>query len=143
MALPDLTGQFIQDTYQRVLQVSGSGNITDGTGSLFIPNSAISSSYAQTASFVDTSNLATTGSNSFTGTQRVLFTTCSIIYSGSNITQITQSYQGGTQQITDILYSGSFEDGNPLSIAITGSDGINKLYSFQYSSSLITQITVT
>jgi len=35
MALPDLTGQNIQDTYQRVLQTDG-GVIRDGTGSLLI-----------------------------------------------------------------------------------------------------------
>ena len=33
MALPDLTGQNIQDTYQRVLQTDG-GTLRDGTGSL-------------------------------------------------------------------------------------------------------------
>jgi hypothetical protein len=33
MALPDLTGQNIQDTYQRVLQTDG-GDLRDGTGSL-------------------------------------------------------------------------------------------------------------
>ena len=46
MALPDLTGQNIQDTYQRVLQVSSSGDITDGTGSLVIPPNVVSASYA-------------------------------------------------------------------------------------------------
>ena len=30
----DFTGQNIQDTYQRVLQISGSGEITNGTGSI-------------------------------------------------------------------------------------------------------------
>ena len=53
MALPNLTGQNIQDTYQRLLQKSGSGDITDGTGSLFIPPTAsfaISASYAVSAS---------------------------------------------------------------------------------------------
>ena len=35
MALPDLTGQNIQDTYQRVLQTDD-GTIRDGTGSLLI-----------------------------------------------------------------------------------------------------------
>lgn len=34
MALPDLTGQKIQNTYQRILQVSSSGQVTNGTGSL-------------------------------------------------------------------------------------------------------------
>ena len=33
MALPDLTGLNIQDTYQRVLQTDG-GDLRDGTGSL-------------------------------------------------------------------------------------------------------------
>ena len=34
MALPDLTGQNIQDTYHRLLQLSSSGEIVNGTGSL-------------------------------------------------------------------------------------------------------------
>ena len=176
MALPDLTGQNIQDTYQRILQVSGSGLIADGTGSLFTPLNATSASYADyavsasheiilevssshavqadSASYVEqsitnatnitsltnvTASYATTGSNSFNGTQRTLFTTASIVYSGSNVTQVTQSF-GSTQQITNIIYSGSFADGNPLSIAVTGSDGINKLYTLTYSASLVTQI---
>ena len=53
MALPDLTGLNIQDTYQRLLQVSSSGEITDGTGSLYTPISAshaISASYAVSSS---------------------------------------------------------------------------------------------
>jgi hypothetical protein len=59
MALPDLTGQNIQDTYKRVLHVHSDGQMYDGTGSIFIPLSAsheinieVSSSYAQTASFI-------------------------------------------------------------------------------------------
>ena len=53
MALPDLTGQNIENTYQRLLQVSSSGDIVNGTGSLFIPPSssyAVSASYAISAS---------------------------------------------------------------------------------------------
>ena len=73
------------------------------------------------------------------GTLRTLFTTASIVYSGSNVTQVTQSF-GETQQITNITYSGSFADGNPLTISMTGSDGINKLYTLTYSASLVTQI---
>mgnify|MGYP003635418434 CR=1 FL=1 len=49
MALPDLTGQNIQNTYQRVLQTDGI-NVLNGTGSLFIPPTA---SYAVTASYVE------------------------------------------------------------------------------------------
>ena len=56
MALPDLTGQNIQDTYKRVLTVGNGGHMYDGTGSIFIPLSAsvevnyeVSSSYADSA----------------------------------------------------------------------------------------------
>tara|TARA_R110002020_G_scaffold6422_5_gene27352 strand:- start:34 stop:276 length:243 start_codon:yes stop_codon:yes gene_type:complete len=76
MALPDLTGQNIQNTYQRVIQKNGT-NFYDGTGSLIqiVTDSVtssmtvatasyaisasveitheVSSSYAQTASFID------------------------------------------------------------------------------------------
>ena len=65
MALPDLTGQNIQDTYQRILTVGDGGHMFDGTGSIFVPLSAsvevtkeISSSHADTASYIDTSNIA-------------------------------------------------------------------------------------
>jgi len=173
MALPNLTGQYIQDTYQRVLQVSGSGDIVDGTGSLFIPPNAISASYATSASheiikeissshanFADTAsltysantasyvnplnqNIQITGSLSVNGSSRTLFTSCSMVYSGSNVTQVTQSYEAGTTQITNIIYSGSFEDGNPLEVSVTGSDGVSKLYTMTYSASLVTQILVT
>ena len=151
MALPDLTDLKVNETYQRLLQISSSGDIVDGTGSLFTPPNAISASYATSASYeinyetsssyAETASYAT--SFSINGTSRTLFTSCSMIYSGSNVTQVTQSYEAGTTQITDILYSGSFADGNPLSIAVTGSDGINKLYNMEYSASVITQITVT
>mgnify|MGYP003638989601 FL=1 len=75
MALPDLTGQNIQDTYKRVLQVDENGIVYDGTGSLaptlqvtssFSISSSHeityerSSSYAETSSF---SNELTVGGN--------------------------------------------------------------------------------
>ena len=41
MALPDLTGQNIQDTYQRLLQKSDDGQIVDGTGSAFTPRDTV------------------------------------------------------------------------------------------------------
>ena len=55
MALPDLTGQNIEDTYQRVLQVEG-GTLYDGTGSLvsfttITASGDISSSIESTGSF--------------------------------------------------------------------------------------------
>lgn len=49
MALPDLTGQNIEDTYQRILQVDN-GIVLDGTGSL-VPIKATTSSFATTASY--------------------------------------------------------------------------------------------
>ncbi len=64
----DLTGQNIQDTYKRVIHTDGT-RLYDGTGSLFTPPTAshalfavsashevtleLSSSYAQTSSFID------------------------------------------------------------------------------------------
>ncbi len=39
MALPDLSGQPVNDTYQRLLQKSNDGQIVDGTGSAFTPTS--------------------------------------------------------------------------------------------------------
>ena len=72
----DFTGQNIQDTYQRVLQISSSGQITDGTGSLVLINATtsshalfavsasheitfeVSSSYAQTASMASSDFVA-------------------------------------------------------------------------------------
>ena len=49
MALPDLTGQNIQDTYQRVLQVGAGGTVFDGTGSL-PPILQVTASHALSAS---------------------------------------------------------------------------------------------
>ena len=92
-----------------------------------------------TGSLNMTGDIITPASITNQGTTRTLFTTASIVYSGSNVTQVTQSF-GSTQQITNITYSGSFEDGNPLNIAVTGSDGVNKLYTLTYSASLVTQI---
>ena len=124
--------------------VTGNANIIIGSGSLgasalekqlrigHADNVIISAS-------LDTGDIITPASITNQGTTRTLFTTASIVYSGSNILNVTQSF-GSTEQITNILYSGSFEDGNPLSIAVSGSDGINKLYTLTYSASLVTQI---
>ena len=49
MALPDLTGQNIQDTYQRVLQIGDGGTVFDGTGSL-PPILQVTASHAISAS---------------------------------------------------------------------------------------------
>ena len=83
------------------------------------------------------------GSLTVLGTQRSSFTSCSLVYSGSNVTQVTKSFSPTSTQITNILYSGSFADGNIASIALTGSDGVKNLYSYSYSDGLVTEILVT
>ena len=68
----DLTGQNIQDTYQRVLHVGDDGLMYNGTGSLYTPLSAsheitteLSSSYAETASYA--TNFTASGNISASG----------------------------------------------------------------------------
>ena len=67
MALPDLTGQNIQDTYQRVLQIGDNGVVYDGTGSLapilqVTASNAISASheitYELSSSYAESSSIA-------------------------------------------------------------------------------------
>ena len=104
MALPDLTGQFIQDTYQRVLQVSSSGDMVDGTGSLFIPPTAsyaisasheiikeISSSYADTASYAISSSYADTASYAISASNGGIFEKSGSFYSTTNDLILTGS----------------------------------------------------
>ena len=119
MALPDLTGEKVNDTYQRLLQISSSNVVLDGTGSNV--------------------GIRLDGPLEVNGSSRTLFTSASMVYSGDNVTQVTQSFQAGTQQITDITYT---ED-NPQTIAITGSDGINKLYTIVYDGDNVSEIRVT
>ena len=114
MALPDFTGQYIQDTYQRVLQKSGSGDIVDGTGSLFIPPNAISASYATSASYeinyetsssyAETASLALSGNGIFSGSF-----SGSYAGDGSSLTGISPFPFTGDASITGSLtVSGSF-----------------------------------
>jgi hypothetical protein len=51
MAVEDLTGQHISSTYQRLLQISSSGDMANGTGSLYIPPLSVTASYAISASY--------------------------------------------------------------------------------------------
>tara|TARA_B100000497_G_scaffold35460_1_gene41564 strand:+ start:1256 stop:1867 length:612 start_codon:yes stop_codon:yes gene_type:complete len=131
----------------------GGGTITSN-GNILNIGSAANGDTVNLYNVTYSQSLAVTGSVNVTGSVTAtsfvgdgsqltgihpIYTTASIVYSGSNVTQVTQSF-GSTEQITNILYSGSFEDGNPLSIAVTGSNGINKLYTLTYSASLVTQI---
>jgi len=63
MALPDLTGQNIENTYNRIVQTDGTF-FYDGTGSLLNLGSG-------SATAINTSSFATTGSNTFIGDQIV------------------------------------------------------------------------
>lgn len=77
----DFTGNFISSTYQRLLQLSGSGQITDGTGSV-VNLLQVTASYALSSPggggpetdpifTAKSASLATTGSNSFSGSQYI------------------------------------------------------------------------
>ena len=85
----------------------------------------------ETDPFPYTGSAIISGSLEVIGTQRSSYTTASLTYSGSNITQITSSFEGGGNQITNINYTGSNVD----NIVISGSDGINKIYTLSYDGS--------
>ena len=94
----DLTGQNIENTYQRVLQTPDGTTFYDGTGSLVTLPSANVSNLVTTSSFnaftssvnTFTSSLATTGSNIFIGDQTI---SGSVNVSGSIILQNNQSIE--------------------------------------------------
>ena len=121
MALPDLTGQFIENTYQRLLQKTGSNEISDGTGSIFIPKNAISASYAVSASheiikeisssYADTASYALTALSAsyapgggspfpFTGDAQI---TGSLLVSGSGVSgSFSGSFEGDGSNLTNL-----------------------------------------
>jgi hypothetical protein len=76
MAIPSLLGSYIDETYQRLVQVSGS-EYADGLGN------------AITFGTINTSSFATTGSNTFIGNQTI---TGSIIFNSGS--RITSTYYG-------------------------------------------------
>lgn len=91
MALPDLTGLNIEDTYQRVLQTDGV-NIYDGTGSI--------------VNIAATGPFATTGSNIFNGTQTIngnvtINGTASISVLNVSIESSSIIYSSGSNQFGD------------------------------------------
>jgi hypothetical protein len=77
MAFPDLTGQNIEATYQRVVQTDGT-HYYDGTGSLLNIGGGT----------INTGSFATTGSNIFVGSQTI---TGSVNVTGS----VTATYLNG------------------------------------------------
>jgi hypothetical protein len=115
MALPDLTGLNIEDTYQRILQTDGV-NIYDGTGSL--------------VNIVETGSFATTGSNTFTGNQTIqgdvaIAGTASIAYLNVAIESASIIYSSGSNQFGDAANDTQTLYGNIIvptgSLTVTGS----------------------
>ena len=135
----DFTNQNIEDTYHRVLQISSSNQVTDGTGSLapileVTSSNAVSSSFSITASFIDSSTLDTfkqtgtrTGNATIDGT---LTTTGNIRSEGdviaqryivsSSVTHLTQSFSSGST-----LFGDTLNDTHIFSGSITASSDIS------------------
>ena len=87
MALPDLTGQNIENTYNRVVQTDGTF-FYDGTGSLL------------NLGPINTGSFATTGSNTFNGNQTI--TGSLVVTQGANVTLSTGTgilYRNGTTSV--------------------------------------------
>ena len=93
MAISNLTGQKTSKSFQNLLQISSSGALYNGTGSL-VTYIIASSSYALTASFalnagstVDTGSFVTTASfNSYTGSSTSQFAGTASFITGSIFT---------------------------------------------------------
>lgn len=118
----DFTGQFISSTYQRLLQVSSSGEITDGTGSLVnitsgtTFNNFTSSYYIDSASFVANifkeRRYDSSGSYSYCGkapkdtleTDSTWFITRLFISSSGNTTVASASMVDWTNRYTHTYY---------------------------------------
>ena len=127
-----------------MFQAQDAGFTVSGSGQVFV-NVATSSISPIVKLNTFSETFVVSGSGRFTdalsvaGTTRTLYTSASFVYTSDNITQVTQSYESGTQQITDITYTGD----NPQTIAVTGSDGINKLYTIVYDGDNVSEIRVT
>ena len=116
------SGNFITDSH-----ITASGSVSAST--YYGDGSNLTG--IETDPFPYTGSAIITGSLEVMGTQRSLYTTQSFQYDGSNLTQITMSFENGTEEITNITYDGSNVD----AIVITGSDGINKTYTLSYNGS--------
>ena len=127
-----------------MFQAQDAGFTVSGSGQVFVNVTASSLNPTETLNtfsetFVVSGSGRFTDALSVSGTSRTLYTSASFVYTSDNITQVTQSFEGGTQQITNITYT----DSNPQTIAITGSDGINKLYTIVYDGDNVSEIRVT
>jgi len=116
----DFTGQNIQDTYQRVLQISSSSQLADGTGSL-IPFLNVSSSYALTASIEITKEISSSNADS---ASLVMLSTQPNITSLGTLTEL--NVNGNITASNNISASGTIISSN-LSGTNTGDQDLSNL----------------
>ena len=138
MALPDLTGQNIQNTYQRVVQKGENGQLFDGTGSLIplqidgpdlIVSGAIrANSYIVSESIINITSGSTAFGNSsddthtFTGNVKISQAVSVVGNEGYKFSADSDTfiYQQGPNNIT--LHAGNEDvlDVNPTGVSIIG-----------------------
>ena len=116
----DFTGQNIQDTYQRVLQISSSSQLADGTGSL-IPFLNVSASYAFTASIEITKEISSSNADS---ASLVMLSTQPNITSLGTLTEL--NVNGNITASNNISASGTIISSN-LSGTNTGDQDLSNL----------------
>jgi hypothetical protein len=153
MALPDLTGLNIQDTYQRVLQTDG-GDLRDGTGSLVTFTNITASGNISASGTLIGSNLS--GTN--TGDQSLVHlavtssnvTFGAITGSGLNINGTTTFNEGSIRNVGIIqadVFAGDVTSDNNIAIDANTIahkiDDIDKLAIRQSGISLYTSVTAS
>lgn len=120
----DFTGKFISSTYQRVLQISGSGEITDGTGSLVdittgtVFNAFTSSYYLDSASF--DSRITSIGSRPPVESDPIFVAVSASFTPTESFNNFTASYNTGSfsGSFTGLVTSASYASFNPYIVTI-------------------------
>jgi hypothetical protein len=118
MALPDLTGLNIEETYQRLLQTDGV-DIYDGTGSLFLPSASLNI----TGSLFGTASYALTASYAVSASYEINYETSSSYadYAVSASYALTASYVENAQTASYVLNAVSASYSISSSLAETAS----------------------
>tara|TARA_R100001015_G_C4567633_1_gene126250 strand:- start:50 stop:541 length:492 start_codon:yes stop_codon:yes gene_type:complete len=116
MASANLTGQNIQDTYQRLLQLSSSGEIADGTGSLAAITSISASLTGSFGRVICTSITASTGDFD-ADTIRIGGTSFSktdldTLKSGGSINTVSKDIQDGESSTNIVIAKGYVSPSN-------------------------------
>lgn len=140
----NLTGQFVSETYQRLLQLSENGkSITDGTGSI-IGILPVSTSYSETASYALNGNIQIDSSSLVSNSTFNSFTS-SIQNQANSLTNATSSYvlNSQTSSFVQNNQTSSFVLNSQTSSFVTNSQtssfvNINQTSSFTLTSSFNT-----